>query len=336
MRIARAEPAAAGNQAGLLSRAAHAGVKSVLSLAGARLSILIYHRVLRQPDAIFPDEIDAQAFDRHLANLRACFNVLPLSQAVQALRAGTLPPRAACITFDDGYADNAEVALPILQRHGVTATVFVATGFLDGGRMWNDTVIELVRAAPSRLDLGALGYGSFVLDTPAQRRAAIGSLLGQLKYLPLEARQDAVDALCARVGVALPDNLMMRSDQVRQLHQAGIEIGAHTVRHPILARLGAPAARREIADGRDALEALIGSPVRLFAFPNGKPGHDYLPEHVAMVRELGFDGAVSTAAGAAGPGSDPYQLPRFTPWDRGALRFNLRMLHNLRQRGQAA
>lgn len=334
MQIARAEPAAAGSKAGLLSRAACAGLKNVLSLAGERLSILIYHRVLRQRDTIFPDEIDAAAFDCHLASLRACFNILPLSEAVQALRAGTLPPRAACITFDDGYADNAEVALPILQRHGVPATVFVATGFLDGGRMWNDTVIELVRAAPDRLDLGALG--SFELDTPAQRRAAIGSLLGQLKYLPLEARQDAVDALCARVGVALPDNLMMRTEQVRQLHQAGIEIGAHTVHHPILARLGAGQARREIADGRDALEALIGSRVRLFAFPNGKPGQDYLPEHVAMVRELGFDGAVSTAPGAAGRGSDPYQLPRFTPWDQGALRFNLRMLHNLRQRGQAA
>jgi hypothetical protein len=68
--------------------------------------------------------------------------------------------------------------------------------------------------------------------------------------------------------------------------------------------------------------------VRLFAYPNGKPGRDYSREHVDMVRELGFEAAVSTAWGVGHAASDPYQLPRFTPWDKTPGRFALRLLHN--------
>jgi peptidoglycan/xylan/chitin deacetylase (PgdA/CDA1 family) len=113
----------------------------------ARLSILIFHRVLPKADPLFPDEVDAERFDHICAWVRQWFNVLPLPDAARRLREGSLPPRALAITFDDGYADNFDVALPILQRHGLVASFFVATGFIDGGRMWNDTLIESVRRA---------------------------------------------------------------------------------------------------------------------------------------------------------------------------------------------
>jgi peptidoglycan/xylan/chitin deacetylase (PgdA/CDA1 family) len=298
-----------------------------------RLSILIYHRVLARPDPLFPDEIDAPRFEQHLAFLKANFSIVSLREAVAGLRDNTLPARAACLTFDDGYADNAEIALPLLQKHGVPATVFVATGFLNGGRMWNDTIIELIRNAPSAIDLSAAGHGAFTLDSIEQRRQAITALLGKLKYVPMEQRQQQVDAIAALVPVILPNDLMMTSAQVRQLHRAGIEIGGHTVNHPIIARLPSAAARQEIADGKHALEALIDAPVTVFAYPNGKPGQDYHAEHVAMVRQLGFEAAVSTSWGAARPGGDQFQLPRFTPWDRDRLRFTLRMMKNLRSAG---
>jgi len=298
-----------------------------------RLSILIYHRVLARPDPLFPGEIDAPRFEQHLGYLKANFNLISLRAAVDGLRNNTLPPRAACLTFDDGYADNAEIALPLLQKHKVHATVFVATGFLSGGRMWNDTIIELIRHAPAAIDLSAAGFGEFTLDTTRQRREAITTLLGKLKYVPMEQRRQQVDAIAELVPVKLRRDLMMTPEQVRQLHQAGIEIGGHTVNHPIIARLPAAVARQEIADGKHALEAIIGAPVRLFAYPNGKPGRDYHAEHVAMVRQLGFEAAVSTSWGAARPGSDLFQLPRFTPWDRDRLRFTLRMMKNLASRG---
>ena len=110
-----------------------------------------------------------------------------------------------------------------------------------------------------------------------------------------------------------------------------MEIGGHTVTHPILARLPSSAARTEIVQGREQLESLLGAPVTLFAYPNGKPGQDYLPEHVAMVRELGFSAAVATAWGAASATTDAWQLPRFTPWDKTPARFMVRLLWNYRQ-----
>lgn len=111
------------------------------------LSILVYHRVLAQADPLLPALPDTRLFDRHMALLGRCFRVLPVGEAVARLRQGTLPARAACITFDDGYADNAEWALPILQRHGLRAAFFIASDYLDGGRMWNDDVIAAVRHA---------------------------------------------------------------------------------------------------------------------------------------------------------------------------------------------
>jgi peptidoglycan/xylan/chitin deacetylase (PgdA/CDA1 family) len=310
----------------------------MLSPGGRRgLSILIYHRVLPCKDPLFPDEVDSADFDLQIGMVKSMFNVIPLIDAVRHLRAGTLPPRAACITFDDGYADNAEVALPVLLRHQVSATFFVATGFLNGGRMWNDTVIELARRAPDGvLDASALGLGVHPLASIAQRRQAIVALIGQLKYLPLEQRLAQVNRLVEVADVALPDDLMMTTDQVRQLHRAGMGIGAHTVNHPILATLPAAMAHAEIADGKLALEAMIGEPVRLFAYPNGKPGADYRAEHVAMTRELGFEGAVSTSWGASGNQADLFQLPRFSPWDRTPLRFALRMAKNLAARAELA
>lgn len=301
---------------------------------GARLSILIFHRVLPSPDPLFPDEVHSRTFDDMCGWIREWFNVLPLDVAVAGLKTGTLPARAACITFDDGYADNHDIAMPILQRHGLTSTFFIATGYLDGGIMWNDVLIEAVRRTrQSALDLGVLlgdDSGAVAVTSTNDKRLAIQALLGKIKYLPPEARGALCAAIAAQAGIAVPTDLMMRSDQVQALHRGGMQIGAHTVSHPILARLSNGEAMDEIARSKRALEDLLQESVGLFAYPNGKPGVDYLPETVDIVRSLGFDAAVSTRWAASRQGTDVFQLPRFTPWDRSKLRFGARLFTNLR------
>ncbi|NRF66522.1 polysaccharide deacetylase family protein [Aquincola sp. S2] len=303
--------------------------------ANARLSILIYHRVLAQADELQPDLPDAASFDRQMRWVASSFNVLPLDVAVRLRDEGRLPHRAAAITFDDGYADNLTQAMPILQRHGISATFFITTGYLDGGRMWNDTISETIRRCPrERLDLSDLGLGVHALATLDERRAAIHALQRGAKYLPPPQRQRAVDALAQHAATALPNDLMMTSDQLRALRDGGMQIGGHTVTHPILARITPDEARAEMHDGKTRLEALLQQPVTLFAYPNGVPQRDYLPEHVEMLRSSGFHAAVTTAAGAADRHADRYQLPRFTPWDKTRQRFRLRMALNLRNPGQ--
>jgi peptidoglycan/xylan/chitin deacetylase (PgdA/CDA1 family) len=297
-----------------------------------RLSVLIYHRVLERPDPLFPDEVDARRFADQMALLSTAFNVIPLSEAVDRLVERRLPPRAVCVTFDDGYRDNCEVALPILARYRVPATFFVASGFLDGGTMWNDVVIETVRRLPGPdVDWSALGLGRFRLATIEDRRHAVLELVGALKYRERTQRAKLVDAIARQSGVELPTDLMMTSKQVATLAGAGMEIGAHTLTHPILAQLDDGAAADEILSNRDRLQQITGKPVTLFAYPNGKPDRDYAARDVRIVRDGGFKAAVSTAWGVATATSDLFELPRFTPWDRSLLRFGGRLALNRRR-----
>jgi peptidoglycan/xylan/chitin deacetylase (PgdA/CDA1 family) len=118
---------------------------------------------------------------------------------------------------------------------------------------------------------------------------------------------------------------MLTDEQLRRLADRGVAIGAHTVNHPILAAVDENDARQEISSSRAELQDLLQKDVNAFAYPNGKPGRDYLPEHRDMVEEAGFELAVATHPGVACPESDLFQLPRFTPWDPGPLRFTLRL-----------
>lgn len=304
---------------------------SVMSPAGrlARLSILIFHRVLDRADPLFPETPTAGEFEAQMRWVRSWFNVLPMDLAVDRLFAGTLPSRALCISFDDGYADNEVVAAPILERLGMTATFFVSTGFLDGGCMWNDHVIESIRGTRhADVDLGRVGLGRWSLGSNDERRRAILDILAGIKRMDPDRRQAVVDAVAELTDRPMPV-LMMRPDQVRNLRDMGMSIGAHTVSHPILAKLDEDSARQEIARSRADLERILEEPVTLFAYPNGVPDHDYAGRHAQIVRECGFKAAVSTAWGSASMGSDRFQLPRFTPWDRSQLRYGARMLQNL-------
>jgi peptidoglycan/xylan/chitin deacetylase (PgdA/CDA1 family) len=307
-------------------------VNHALSPAGkrARLAIMIFHRVRRERDPLAPYEPDAATFEARMRAVRRWFNVLPLEHAVERLATRTLPSRALAITFDDGYADNVDVALPILSRLGLHATFFIATGFLDGGCMWNDRVIEAVRGHKAgTLDLSPIGLPAVATGSIDERRAAIDRIIDRLKYQPLAVRAELAERVLAAAGAVAPLDLMMTSAQVRALAEAGMGIGAHTHMHPILAQLDPRDAQQEIETGKRALEAIVGRPVRLFAYPNGKPRRDYTHEHVRQARQAGFVAACSTAHGVAGPQADPLQLPRFTPWDREQWRFGARLSGNL-------
>lgn len=317
----------------MLCLAARAALTTAATGADARLGILIFHRVLARPDPLFPHEVDAARFDRMMAAVKRTFNVLPLVQAAARLRDGSLPPRALSITFDDGYADNEAIALPVLQQHQLAATFFVATGFLDGGRMWNDTVIECLRHTDrDAIDLECLGLGRVDTASLAHRRAAIARVIPVIKYMDLQAREAALQALHGACNKpVLSRVLMMQRTQVQALHAAGMEVGAHTVNHPILTALADTVARQELATGRDQLQQMIDAPVHSLAYPNGGPDTDYDRRHVEMARELGFQQAVSTAVGVSRRGDDVFQLPRYTPWDPGLARWMARLVMNQRK-----
>ena len=297
--------------------------------ARARMAILIFHRVLPEPDLLLPDLPDVARFRWQMRVLADYFQPLPLAEAAARLQAGDLPPRSVCVTFDDGYRDNLECAVPVLEELGIPATVFVAPGFLGDGMMFHDRVIEGVRAATGpELDLRELGLGTFPMRTTEERRAAIGELLPALKYLPEAERDRKARGIAERAGYRPSAPLMLDPDGVRALAARGVTIGAHTLTHPILSETADDVAAEEISASKRVLEEMAGSPVTLFAYPNGRPGRDYAGRHVAMVQQAGFRAAVSTRWAPATRDSDPYQLPRFTPWDVTPGRFLARLVAN--------
>ena len=298
----------------------------------ARLSILIYHRVLPNFDPFRSLEITKSEFIWQMNLVAKNFNAYTLSEAINRLHSGCLPSRSICITFDDGYADNYEIALPILQYFKIPATFFIASGFLDGGRMWNDSVIEIIRVCRDGvLNLSDHSLGIHAIKSTETRRKAVREILSKAKYLPPDERKRAVASIVdwADSKLKLPGNLMMTSEQVQGMHKAGMEIGAHTVNHPILERISVEESESEIKSSREQLEALVGQQqVKVFAYPNGQPEKDYRQADVEVVRKLGFDAAVSTKWGVSTTDTDRWQLPRFTPWDKTPSRFMLRLLRN--------
>ncbi len=272
--------------------------------------------------------------------LRRYFAPLSLVEAADRLVQGDLPPRAVAVTFDDGYADNASCALPILNKYHIPATVFVSTGFLNGGRMWNDSVIEAIRQYDREtLDLRHFNLGTYATGDMRDKIQAIDSILRAIKHLDPKVRLEIVRDI-EKCGGDLPQDLMMDDGQVRSLADGGVSVGAHTVNHPILASIPFELAQQEISESRATLESLVQREVVEFAYPNGRPGEDYHQEHRDLVASMGFRAAASTHWGVAAASSDRFQLPRFTPWDRTEARFVVRLLLHYRnedplQRGAA-
>lgn len=291
------------------------------------LPILMYHRVLPEPDPLQPEVPHQAMLAEHFKALASAFNVLPLNDAARMLHEGTLPQGAACITFDDGYRDNHDLALPLLRQYGLPATIFVATGYLNGGIMFNDAVVETVRRLDTgEVDLSHIGLGRRTVSDVASRRALIAEITKTIKYLSQAERDAFCPDLCERAGLKLPRDLMLDDHQVHALAAAGIDIGGHTVSHPILTTLKPEEVRREIVTNNAQITALTGRPPVCFAYPNGKPNLDYSAAHAKIVADCGFETAVSTAVGVATDKSDRFQLPRFMPRERSVAQFVARML----------
>ena len=268
----------------------------------------------------------AAQFASVASSLAANFSVLPLEEGIERLRSNSLPRAALSITFDDGYRDNLEVAAPLLAKHGIAATIFVATGFLDGGWMWNDRIIECCkRTNRASTSLPELGFEAIDLATEPSRVRAAHAIIDKAKYLPFDRRAALVARLQDELDVRLDHGPMLDPESLRRLRDHGMTIGAHTVGHPILTEIDDARASAEIHKSREHLVDILREPVGLFAYPNGRPGRDYRVEHVNMVAAAGFESAVNTSPWTARPGMSLYELPRFTPWDRSGLRFAARL-----------
>ena len=305
----------------LLYDACHASGLTTLLLRKNRrcVPVLLYHGVT---DRRWPALLDcerkhvlAEDFERHLVFLKERFQVVRLAEYAEALRGRqALPEGCAVITFDDGYADNHSTALPLLRKHGLPATVFLAADFVAGGRpLW----VDRLAAAFAATDLGdwadPVEGTSLPLGTDAGKAAAYLWVKSRLKLLPDAQRAGLADRICQALCSAGEPELPalfspLSREQVREMADSGlIDFGSHGLSHAILTALPEAEARRELVESKKAVEELCGKPVRSFAYPNG----DYDPAVALLVQEAGYSCAVAGGLRLNEPqDTDPFAIKR--------------------------
>jgi peptidoglycan/xylan/chitin deacetylase (PgdA/CDA1 family) len=275
-----------------------------------RLTILTYHRVLPVPEAA-AYEFEAMVtprdhFEAQMALLRRRYPVLSLGEAVCRLEEGTLPRRAVCVTFDDGYLDNYVYAWPILEKYRIPATLFLVTGALDGSvRFWWDEVAAIVAAAPGCADGSLPGL---LADLAKHGAPTARAVVDHLNGLSASDRQDALTGLRAAAPAGTMDAVAptMNWDHVREMQGSGTEFGAHTVTHAFVDELSEEALREEILASVRILGERLSRPCELFSFPRGRVSEGAL----RTLREAGIRAAVTTVPGTNHTGCELLRLRR--------------------------
>ena len=303
--------------------------QSVRLLGRNTVTVLVFHKVPLVTDPLVPDDPDLSAFIKILDMVMEQFTIVSLDDAVAHQLAGTLPRNAACLTFDDGYTDWSEGLVPVLLQRNAHATFFVTTGQLEGLPMWHERVIRAVRHSGSEgLNLSAMGMPFLPARTLLDKRNAILRLQEQLKYQAVIIRDAWLDLLEAMCRVNKSDVPVMRLSDLRDLHNKGFAIGSHTVNHPILNKATPSEVTDELVRSRDQIESVIGGKVKSFAYPNGRPTTDFNSDHVQMVKNAGYQFAVTTHHGVLREDTDPFLIPRFTPWGPGKFKMLSQTLRN--------
>ena len=285
-----------------------------------RLTVLAYHRIAEPgvADLGAPGVVSAspQDFARQMDHVRRWYTPIDLDRLAEFVVDGRrLPARPLLITFDDGYRDNYELALPILEERGLPAVLFVATGLVGTTRMaWWDRVWHAVRT--TRLPHASLPLvGRVRLDGPQMRNCVWTLLSVALKKRPFRTRESLVDEIESALGVERPHRDrpdFMSWSQAREMASHGIAIQPHTVDHPVLSSETPGDARAQIHASVATVSERMGRPVRAFAFPNGRR-EDYRQSEIEALREAGVRLAFTMVHGPAraeAAWKAPLEIPR--------------------------
>jgi peptidoglycan/xylan/chitin deacetylase (PgdA/CDA1 family) len=274
--------------------------------------ILMYHRFSQSEGGV---STSARCFSEQVDYLTSHYELVPLSALARYLTSGRRVPRGlAVITIDDGYSDCYDVAFPILRQQNIPATLFVVTGFVDRATwLWTDKVRYLTARATGPLLEARIGDQGLriKLDGRASRLTVAARVNSELKLIDDEAKDAAILDMAASLGISLPDAapgefFPVTWEQAREMDSNGIEIGSHTVTHPILTRTSRQRLRYELSESRSRLESVLGHKVDLLCYPNGDNDRSVREE----TSRAGYKCAVAADYGLNNGKSNPLALNR--------------------------
>jgi peptidoglycan/xylan/chitin deacetylase (PgdA/CDA1 family) len=312
--------------------------------------ILVYHRVADTGVDPWKQSVSPQHFAEHLTILRKHWNPIGLEQLVEAQQRGRILNRSVVITFDDGYANHRHIVQPLLQQFDIPATFFVSTGQLASQReYWWDELEGLLTQPgdlPSRLSIDVSGkHYDFELrereytdehcrrdqqlwaweGASGTRLATYFTLWEQLRAARADEQSRVMDTLLTWAGKGAfcrPGHRPLSVMDLKELSSSDlVEIGAHTVTHPILAQLPLEQQQQEVVGNKQDLQQILGRPVESFAYPYGIPAAAL----VENLRGMGFRCACATAGGPVRRRTNRFLFPRETVSDCDGQKFSRQM-----------
>ena len=294
--------------------------------------VLMYHSFVEDPratDHILGVSRDRASFAAHMETLARHFSPVSLDEVAQFAKSGRqLPQRAVAVTFDDGFADNYDVALPILERYGIPATFYIMVDAVANGWLpWYCRVRFAFNTTRKPQWENQETKRNYQLDSPELRTTAMTAAWETAARLTGSLQLDFVSGIEKSLEiepVAAPHGFMMSWEQVRSLRKAGHIVGAHTLSHPNLAHVSEYEARSEIIGSQKRLEMEMGEPVEHFSYPHPALNPQWSNQTLNITREAGFKSAVLTTRGPVRAGDDPLALRRIgTPANLDQFTWNL-------------
>jgi peptidoglycan/xylan/chitin deacetylase (PgdA/CDA1 family) len=304
---------------------------TVARLFANKSLILMYHRVSIPGTDPWALCVTPENFEEQLQVLKDAFTVVSLRDLAEALRHHRVVDRTVAITFDDGYADNLHNAQPLLDAFDLPATIFITTGILTRTReFWWDELEQMLlndRPLPHKLVLATTAGERIWHVTsepenqnmktmrawegePGSRMALFHDIWESMLRLPRDEQDSVLEQLLASSESTLtvrPSHRSLSAGEIKAISQHGlIDIGAHTVSHPLLTAHSENVQRQEIEDSKSQLEGLTGNQISCFAYPFG----DHSETSARLTRELGFECACTTVENTVWRFSDPYRMPR--------------------------
>jgi len=285
----------------------------ILNLIDSPVIILVYHRVADLPDDPEMLAVTPENFRRQMEFLKRQYNIVRFEEDWTHKK-----KPAVAITFDDGYADNVLVALPILEKVGLPVTFFVTTGYIGTSKefWWHRLEALLLSEGefPTSFTLDDASYGrTWTTGTLEQRGALYNTLNALMLKITPERQEDWLDQLKQWAGpIELEKDLnrSMTQEEVKMLAASPwATVGAHTVTHSALSALSEEQQRKEIFTSKQDLEKIIEKEITTFSYPFGRK-RDYNQTSVRLCREAGFIKAASNFPGQVHRWTDPFQLPR--------------------------
>ena len=266
-----------------------------------RLTVLAYHRIVDPHGFRFFEPLISatpDTFARQMNIIAEECNVIDLAELLGWLDgSGTLPERAALITFDDGYRDNLEFALPVLRERGLPAVLFVTTDQIgtDHPFFWDAAAYYFDETTRRHADLPILGPRSW--SSPSEMCA---EWIEAAKRVPQNRRNEATEQLAEALDTEMPKDAysgqLLTWDEIREMSEHGFSFGSHTCTHPILTGIPAPQVAEELERSRVRLEEELRTPIRSFAYPNGSPS-DFNPDIEEIALRAGYSASFTLVPG---------------------------------------